>query len=262
MAEAARMDAVVIAGARNEGKLKEFSPEPYEATIPIAGKPLIRYTIDFLAGAKTIDKVVVVGPEAEITAALGGAKKLEFVPPTGDMFDNVLVGCERLKKIGGKSRLVLVAAADLPLITPEIVDGLVTMCVERGGEVFYPVASKETMEAKFPGTKRTYGTLKEGTFTGGNLFVVDPVVLAKVADRAKALIAGRKNALKMAGAIGFGFVVKLLLGQLTISGLETYLGKRFGFVARALIVPWAEIGIDIDKPADVELVEKYLAGQE
>ncbi len=259
---APRINAIVLAGALNDGKLKEVSPERWEALIDLMGRPLVRHSIDPLLLAKTIDRIVVVGPEAELEPILAGLG-VDLVPPTGDMFDNVLAGFRHLARTspGGESKLALVSTADLPLITPEIVDGLVEACLAEGGEAFYPVVSREIMEAKFPGTRRTYGTLRDGTFTGGNLFVVDGEVLERVAPKAKALIEARKNPLKMAGAIGIGFVVKLLLGRLTIKQLEDYVGRRFGFVARAMIVPWAEIGIDVDKPADLDLVRAYLGGR-
>ncbi len=254
-----RINAVVLAGAPNEGKLKDVSPEKWEALIDLNGKPLILHSLEPILAAKSIDRVVVVGPVEELRPVLAGTR-VDIIPPTGDMFDNVLAGCRHLAATGnGRCGLALVSTADLPLITAEIVDGLVKICLDRGGEAFYPVASRETMETSFPGTKRTYGTLREGTFTGGNLFLVNGEVLERIAGKAKALIAGRKNALKMAAALGFGFVIRLLLGRLTISGLEEWVGRKFGFEARAIIAPWAEISIDIDKPADIELVKDYLA---
>jgi len=255
----ARVDAVIIAGARNEGKLKDTSPEKWEALIEVGGKPLVQYSIDFLLAAKSIARIVMVGPKPELAGLLAGTD-IEVIPPTGDMLENVLAGCRRLAELpGGRPGLVMVTPADLPLVTPGIVDGLVKVCLERGGDLFYPVASRETMESEFPGTKRTYGTLREGTFTGGNLFLVDAAVLERVAPQARSLIEGRKDSLKMARALGFSFVLRLLLGWLSVAALERHIQKTFGCVGRAIFVPWPEIGIDIDKPEDVELVEAYLA---
>jgi len=256
-----RINAVVLAGATNEGKLKEASPERWEALIELNGKPLIRHSLDPLLAAKSIDRIVIVGPVEELKKALAGLD-VDIIPPTGDMFDNVIVGCRHLAQTGdGKKGLALVSTADIPLITPDIVDNLVKACLDRGGEAFYPMATRETMEAKFPGTKRTYGTLREGTLTGGNLFVVNGEVLERVAPKAKALIEARKNPLKMAMAAGLIFVIRLVLGRLTVKELEGYVGRKFGFQGRVIIVPWAEIGIDVDKPADLELVRAYLAAR-
>ncbi len=256
-----RVNAVVLAGAINEGKLREVSPERWEALIELNGKPLIRHSLDPLLAAKSIGRIVVVGPVEELGKVLAGLG-VDIIPPTGDMFDNVIVGCRHLARTGNReTSLTLVSTADVPLITADIVDNLVQACLDRGGEAFYPMATRETMEAKFPGTKRTYGALREGTLTGGNLFVVNGEVLERVAPKAKALIAARKNALKMAMSAGLVFVIRLVLGRLTIKELEGYVGRKFGFKGRVIVVPWAEIGIDVDKPADLDLVKAYLAAR-
>ena len=118
----ARVDAVIIAGARNEGKLKDTSPAKWEALIEVGGKPLVQYSIDFLLAAKSIARIVMVGPKPELGGLLAGTD-IEVLPPTGDMLDNVLVGCRRLAELpGGKPGLVMVTPADLPLVTPGIVD--------------------------------------------------------------------------------------------------------------------------------------------
>ncbi len=256
--DAKRVNAVVLAGARNEGKLKDVSPEAWEALIELNGKPLILHSLEPLLAAKKVDRTVVVGPVEELRPVLKGLK-VDIIPPTGDMFDNVIAGYRHLVKSGVTTHLCLVSTADVPLITPDIVDNLIQTCLDRGGEVFYPMTTLETMEAAFPGTKRTYGKLRDATVTGGNLFVVNGQVLENVADQAKALIAARKNPAKMAMVVGLGFVVKLVLGRLTIAELERYIQRRFGFVGRAVIVPWAETGIDVDKPSDMGLVKEYLA---
>jgi len=255
------VDAIVLAGAPNTGRLREVSSEAWEALIELEGEALVRHSVRPLVAARAIGRVVVVGPQPELEKALAGFD-VTVVPPAGDMFDNVLEGVKHLSRASGREAgLALVSAADTPLITPEIVDGLVATCLERGGDAFYPLISRQTMEAAFPGTKRTYGKLRDGTFTGGNLFIVNGAVLEGVRDKARALIDARKNALKMAATIGFGFVLKLALGLLTVKELESYVGRTFGFQARAMFVPWAEIGIDVDKPQDLELVRLHLASR-
>lgn len=256
-----RLDAVVLAGRRNEGRLREVSDEPWEAMIQLAGRPIVRYPVEALAAAGSIGRIVVVGPKPELEKALAGIE-VDIVPPGEGMLENALLGCKRVTELaGGKPGLVFIATGDLPLVTPEIIDGLIAMCLERGGDLFYPVIERSVMEAKFPGTRRTYGTLRDGTFTGGNLFVANSAVLGREASKAEALIKARKNALKMAQTLGFMFLVRLLLGRLAITQLEEHIRRRFGLVGRAVIIPWAEVGIDVDKKADMELVQAYLGAR-
>lgn len=258
--ETRRLDAVVLAGAPNNGRLRTVSDVSNEALIPVAGKPLLRYPVEALLAASSIGRVVVVGPEAELAPALAGLD-VEVTPAGAGMLENALLGCRRLAESKGPAPdLVLISTADIPLINSEVVDGLVRACVERGGDLFYPVLERSMMEGRFPSTRRTYGTLRDGTFTGGNLFVVDWTVLEREAPTAEALIRARKNPLKMAQTLGLGFLLGLVLGRLTIAQLEAHVSRKFRVTARAMVVPWPEIGIDVDKPEDLELVEGYLTG--
>lgn len=255
-----RLDAVVLAGAPNTGKLRAVSDVPNEALIPAAGKPLVRYPVEALLAARSVGRVVVVGPEAELGPALAGLE-VELTPAGDTMLENALRGCRRLAESKGLAPdLVLICTSDVPLITPEVVDGLVQTCIERGGDLFYPILERSVLESRFPSTKRTYGTLRDGTFTGGNLFVVDWTVLEREAPTAEALIRSRKNPLQMARTLGFGFLLGLVLGRLSIDQLEAHVGRKFRVTARAVVVPWPEIGIDVDKPEDLELVERILTG--
>src|SRR5690554_6203191 len=58
-----KVDAVVLAGAPNNGQLKESSSAKWEATIPIHNKPMVNYVIEALLNSSRIEKIVVVGPE-------------------------------------------------------------------------------------------------------------------------------------------------------------------------------------------------------
>ncbi|HBG01879.1 MAG TPA: hypothetical protein DDW87_09955, partial [Firmicutes bacterium] len=57
-----KVDAVILAGAPNDGQLKEVSSEKWEATIPIYGKPMVNYVIEALKNSSRIAKIVVVAP--------------------------------------------------------------------------------------------------------------------------------------------------------------------------------------------------------
>ncbi|HCW51581.1 MAG TPA: hypothetical protein DGR79_05895 [Clostridiales bacterium] len=252
------IDAVVLAGAPNDGVLREVSDEPWEALIKVAGKPLVRYPVEALRGAASVGRIVVVGPKPELEEALAGLG-VEVVPHGEDILETALIGSRHLAA-GPESApgLVLFATADTPLITSEIVDGLVRRCLELGGEVFYPIIERSVMEERFPDTRRTYATLRDGTFTGGNLFLADPTAVEREQATARALIKARKNPVRMAQILGLSFILRLVFGLLDVAGLEAHVGRTFGLEARAVIVPWPEIGIDVDKPKDLELVAVLL----
>ena len=125
-------------------------------------------------------------------------------------------------------------------------------------DLVYPIVEKSVCEAAYPGVKRTYARLKDGTFTGGNLFLLDPALISKFLPRLRAVLDARKQPLKLAGLVGPGFLVKMLLGQLRIAELEARVSRILGVEARALITGRAAVGTDVDKDADLALAEGQL----
>jgi len=53
-----KVDAVVLAGQRNDGALRDVSSVPFEGDIPIAGRPMIDWVLDALIEAHHIDRII------------------------------------------------------------------------------------------------------------------------------------------------------------------------------------------------------------
>ena len=58
-------------------------------------------------------------------------------------------------------------------------------------------------------------------------------------------------------AVGFGFVLKFLLHRLTLSDIELRASELLGFSGKAVVSHYPEIGMDVDKEEDWQLLEKY-----
>ncbi len=197
----------------------------------------------------------------------GGADRVAFVGPRGplepapdlwledrgDLLANVEAGLSALTAQGP----VLVATADVPLLTPEAVFHLLSVAPPAG--LVYPIVPREAVEERFPGMKRTYARLREGTFTGGNLVLLDPALFRRALPVARKVVAWRKNPLRLALLFGPAFLLKLLLGVLSVAELEARAEGIFGVPMRAVVVPYPEIGVDVDKPEDVAFAERALS---
>jgi CTP:molybdopterin cytidylyltransferase MocA len=253
------VDALVLAGRPNRGKLSTMSPEPNEAMIPIGGRAMISYVVEALVGSRGIDRTVVLGPESLLAPALGGlARRVGFVEPVGDLVENLLAGLQALDG----AAMVLVSSSDVPLLTPAVVDGFLEECARRQADLHYPILSRELAERCFPGMRRTYAALRDGTFTGGNLVLLNPETVRARAAEARAFFAARKNPLRLAAVLGPTFVVRLLLRRLTVDELESFACRVFGLRgAHAVRTAYPEIGVDVDKPADYQLVSGLLAAR-
>ena len=243
---------LILAGADNDGLLKEISDASNEALIPINGKPMITYMIESLQKAKDIERIVVVGPKDELQKI---HPEVEVIQNQGSILDNLSKGLTYLQN----QEFILILTSDIPMITQEALTDFIRRCSQRAGDVYYPINSKETSEAKFPGVKRTYIRVKDGTFTGGNVFLVRTEAAIRSLPKTKDFIAMRKKPLKLVAILGLSFIIRFLTKTLTIRAAENRMSQILGLRAVAIISPYAEIGVDIDKPEDLHIAEKMLA---
>ncbi|MGQ9825104.1 MAG: nucleotidyltransferase family protein, partial [Desulfotomaculales bacterium] len=125
-------DAVVLAGSPNNGQLRVCSPAPYEALIPIGKRFMVEYVVDALLASPRIGKVVVVGP-ADPLAQVFSFSRVKIVPPGEKLLENFQRG---LAALPGAGR-VLVAAADIPLLTREAVEDFLDRCRDGAVDLYY-----------------------------------------------------------------------------------------------------------------------------
>jgi hypothetical protein len=153
-------------------------------------------------------------------------------------------------------RPVLVVTGDVPAITGEAIDDFVRQSLERNAEFAYAVVPREAMEAAFPGGKRTYIRMSEGSVTGGNVAILTPEVLSRNREFGQRLFETRKSAARMAQLLGARVVLGLMIGRLRPADLERRMGQLLYARCRAVFSEHAGIGMDVDKSADRELVER------
>lgn len=248
------VNVILLAGAANTGALREVSPATNEALIEIGGKPMIQYVIDGLRQSQRIGRIVIAAPPGELEPHVTGTG-LEFVPSGGHIIDNLLEAARTLPQ----DEQILIATSDIPLINGEIIDGLLDMCSDESVDLYYPIVEKSVGEEKYPLTKRTYVHLREGAFTGGNLFVVNPKKLEATAPKAKKFLDYRKSPVKLAEALGLWFLFRyLVLRNLSLSELEQKVSSMWGIKGVVLTCPWPEVSIDVDKPSDLQLARTAL----
>ncbi len=245
--------AVVLAGAPNTGPLAEIEPVPNEALVRVGGKPLISWVADALQEATQISEVVVVGPEHELSPHI--SDDVTFVEPRGSLMGNVRAGIEAVDR----NERILLCTSDIPLITGEIVDRFLDQCSELEADFYYPVIEKKVAEVRFPEAQRTWVATADGTFTGGNMLLIQPDKVLQSLQLAEKFTDARKSPLKLAMMLGPVFILKLLLRRLTVTELERKVSSLAGCQAKAVFTPDPEIGFDVDKPKHIEAVERALS---
>jgi GTP:adenosylcobinamide-phosphate guanylyltransferase len=243
--------AVVLAGDDNHGQNIRGQNIKNKALLLINSKPMLNYVLDVLVKIEEIAEIVVVGSE-EIKEIINGYN-VKFIAHKGDIIDNVLVSKE-----GWEQGRLLVVTSDIPMITVEGIKDFIKKCSIYQSQLFYPIVEKNCNEQEFPGVKRTYVSLKEGVFTGGNILMIDVSCIEGAAKEGKKLVDLRKSPIKLANYLGWVFLIKLLCKRLTISELENRVSSLLNLKAKAIISQYPQIGTDVDKDSDIDIAEKYL----
>lgn len=241
------ISALVLGGGNPDDPLVAGTGVPVKGLLEVAGQPMAAHVLRALQ-AGGVDKIVYVGATTPALEPFLHAK----IPAVGKMLENLQAG---LAPLLHESR-VLISTADIPLLSAAAVQDVLAR--DSGVGLVYPVVPKHAAEAAFAGGKRTYAKLREGTFTGGNLFLLEPRLIGEFLPRLEYVLDNRKNVLRLAGMFGVGALLKLLIGQLTIAELENTVSKILGVPAKALVTEFAEIGFDVDKFDDLALVRQKL----
>ncbi len=253
------MDAIVTAGGipLPEEPLYDATQGHPKALVDVAGKPMVQWVLDALTESKSVDNVIIVGLTDKSDLKCG--KKMYFVSNQGKMVENLQAGARKVLEVNKKAEYVLLVSSDIPAINGEMVDWVIKTGVEAKVDVVYNVIPREVMEKRFPGSKRTWTKLKDMEVCGGDMNVGRlKMIVTDETDMWEKITNARKSPLKQAALIGFDTAFLLLTGKLTLQKAETNIMSRLKITGRAIACPYAEVGMDVDKPHQLEIMRADL----
>lgn len=246
-----QVDAIILAGG--DGEVVDPACR-FKGLVPVAGRPLVEWVVDAFIDAETIADTVVVMPTAENLGSW--VDKVERIVVSDRSFmDNVMAGLGALRG----ERPVLVATGDIPLVTAEAIDDFVRQSLASGADFTYPLVKRSEMEIQYPGSERTYFRLRSGWHTGGNLMLANPALVPAIRDLGQRLFDQRKNPVGIVKTAGLGFALKFVLGRLQPEDLGEKIRQLLGGAGAAIPTTFASLAVDVDKPADLILVQRVLA---
>lgn len=254
------MDCVLIAGGvpQSDDPLYPFAQGKPKSLIEIGGKPMAQWVVDALTEAPDVGEIIVVGlpPEADLVSP----KIAHYHSDQGSLLNNGLAGIEWLLNRDPGAREVLLSCADIPLLRPEMVTWLIEQHQKRPTDLNYTVISRLAMEATFPTSDRTYARFADMDVAGGDIHVADPHIFRSHQDLWQKLAVSRKESLKAALRLGPGIFIKFFLHRLSTVELEARVQQRLNIRLRVLPAPYPELGMDVDKPHQLEICRRMLEG--
>lgn len=259
--ERRRMTAIVLAGDRTKAdSLLDHSKAGCKAMIDIDGLPMVRRVLNALRASKVVEKITLVGPEAE---ALGVDGPLSQWIESGEVAwrapaSSPSTSAHEAMQALNPTAAVLLTTADHPLLTAEIVDAFGRQSMAADVDVAVGLAPHALVTEAYPGIRKTVLRFSDGDFCGCNLFAFLSPQGRRAAHFWRRIEQERKRPLLVIGLLGWSAVIRYRFGLLSLEEALAKLGKRLGLRMHAVILPYANAAIDVDSIADLALVRGAL----
>ncbi len=232
-------DTVILAGGMASADLQALTGVKFRAEVPWGTGTMLDPVVNALAAVSPPEGPLIIG---------GPPREGRWVPGGDTLAQTLRLALEHVQ--GDR---FLVSTCDLPFLTPESIAYLVEH-LDPACDITYPMVPMELCRARFPGVPRTRLRLREGEFTGGNVFAFRTESLRTALAHFEAVYAARKSPVRLGAIVGWGTALRIVAAKLTpglVSArrLAADVTARFGIPVQALVVPYAEIGTDVDDAA-------------
>lgn len=247
------MIAVVLAGGPHDALAQTHPGAPNKAFVPILGVTLVERTLIPLRRSPTIDHIIAVAPRAtHADAALALADEMRI--------DGIAISDSLRSGLGGlePDAMVLVSASDLPILNVEAIEDFILRARNADADIGYGCVDQRVHLRAFPQVPHTWARLRDGIFCGGGMIAMKPRALPNLEIFIERLGAARKNPLRLAGLFGWDILLRYTVRALTLAGAEARASQLLGAPARAIISPYAQTAINIDRLSDIALAESIL----
>lgn len=247
--------ALVLAGSRGgTDPVADYAGVAHKALIELSGQTLLARVVGALAAAGA-SRIAVSTSDPAVAIA---AHALHRSPAEVSVLD--ATGSPSLSVAQGARALgtpLLVTTADHALLEPQWVQRFLAD-VPKDADIAALLAPESEVRAAAPETQRSYLAFRDGRYSGCNLFYLRTDSALAVIDLWRQVEAHRKKPWKIAALLGPSMLLGYLTGALTLDGAVAHIGRKTGVKAAAVRTPFGRAAIDVDKPADLDLVRKLV----
>jgi GTP:adenosylcobinamide-phosphate guanylyltransferase len=253
--------ALVLAGSRRgeDDPVARYRGVPVKCLARAAGVPMLARVVLALAQSGRVGPVLVSADDPALLdgvpelAALVASGRVRAVPSAATLSASVAAAFAQA------GPPLLVTTADHALLDPAMVDHFLASADAAGADVAVGLAAAATIAASYPESRRTYIRFRDDGYSGANLFLLRTPAAERGILFWRRIERDRKAPWRLARAFGPALLAAYLLRLATLEQAMRLVSRRLGIRAAAVVLPMAEAAIDVDKPADLDLVEAILA---
>lgn len=249
--------ALVLAGSRpGTDPFAAAHGTDLKALIPVGGVPMVTRPVNALLMSPGIRSVCVVSQQpGRIVDALPINSRLIIKmsgPTIASTLDTILSDPKTQFPL-------LVTTADHALLNPAMV---ADFCANaEGADLAIGLVERRPLMARLPQTKRTWLKFRGGAYSGANLFALGSPEAAKAVALWRSVEQDRKKGWRIIAALGPALLLGAVLRLRTLDQTLTSVGRRLGLSIRKVELSNPLAAVDVDKPADHELVTAILEGR-
>ncbi|MFZ2630378.1 MAG: nucleotidyltransferase family protein [Desulfosalsimonadaceae bacterium] len=231
--------------------------------VPVGGRPMLLRVLDTLSDAHEVDSISICGPSQAMIAR---------EPELNDLIKNKKIRWIENLSTPSKSAYhvlsllsdnipILVTTSDHALLQAEVVDYFCREARKTDCDLVVGLTSYELVMRSYPETRRTVIRLRDGGFCGCNLFAFLTPRARRAAEFWQKIENNRKKPWYMIKTMGWPVVLRYLMGRLALAEGFSRLSKQMNLRTGAVMLPFPEAAIDVDKVSDWQLAEDIISGR-
>jgi GTP:adenosylcobinamide-phosphate guanylyltransferase len=249
--------AVVLAGSRpGVDTFAQSHGTDLKALIPVGGKPMVQRPVEALLSSADVGRIRVLAQQPERLASVLPRDRRISVEASGETIAATL---ERMCIDPATEWPMLVTTADHALLTPAMIADF--LAKSAGADISIGVVSRDVLMKRLPQTQRTWLRFRGGAYSGANLFLLGGPKIRSTLELWRANEQNRKKAWRMLLTVGLFAGLGALLRLRTLQQTLDSVGRKLNLNIRAVELSDPLAAVDVDKPADHELVEAILEGR-
>lgn len=249
--------AVVLAGSRpGSDPFAQSYGTNLKALIPVGGKPMIQRPVEALLASANVDGIRILAQQPDRIREVVPSDPRISVEGSGDTIASTL---EKLCIDPDIRWPILVTTADHALLTPEMVADFLAKAA--GADIAIGVVGQDTLMKRLPQTQRTWLKFRGGAYSGANLFLLGGPKIRSTLELWRSNEQNRKKAWRMLLTVGLFAGLGALLRLRTLQQTLDSVGRKLNLSIRAVELSDPLAAVDVDKPADHELVEAIIEGR-
>lgn len=253
-----KLPAIIMAGRDNGvNELLIYADVKYKALITFNDKTILEHIVRALENSGVISRYYIIGlPRTEVPDFIDVDRSRVSILETPDMSftDRIMLVTSLL--MGEKlSPHALIVNGDIPFIRGETIRKFVKS-IDWSKQLHLTALSQETMEARFPESHRTYGRIDRGKYCFGDMAVFDLDTVESQLELMRMVRENRKNFIKVILKARPMAIIRYILRRLTMEKLNETITRVTGVRTEVIEVEDAGVGMDIDKPLQLDISRK------